>query len=86
VRQARQWPQVTIRSGLLGSPHSGQSTIASVPACALWTCWARVAWTASSPAQGQPTWASVQRAVSIAMARLLVSLMTLLSSASPRAS
>jgi hypothetical protein len=71
VRQARQWPQVTMRSGLLGSPHSGQSTVASEPACAFSTCWVRAAWTASSPPQGQPRWAWVQRAVSLAMARLL---------------
>ena len=69
VRQTRQWPHVTMRCGLLGPPHSGHSTVASV--CVLCTCSARAAWTASSPAQGQPTWASVQRAVSIAMVRLL---------------
>ncbi|PZA22948.1 hypothetical protein DMO24_02340 [Modestobacter versicolor] len=69
VRQARQWPQVTMRSGLLGSPHSGQSTVAS--AWVLSTSWARAACAAGSPAQGQPRWDSVQRAVSVAMARLL---------------
>ena len=70
VRHARQWPQVTIRSGLLGSPHSGQSTVPGEPAP---TSSARAAWTSRSPAQGQPRCASVQPAVSLEMARLLVS-------------
>ena len=68
MRHTRQWPQVAIRAGVLGSPHSGHSTIAAPSAgAAVWAArWA--AWAVSSPAQEQ--WTSVQRAVSLGMARL----------------
>ncbi len=29
VRQARQWPQVTMLSGVVGPPHSGHSTVSA---------------------------------------------------------
>jgi hypothetical protein len=54
VRQARQFPHVTMASGVVGEPHSGQSTDS-------WD-WARASviwrdlssWIASSPRQGHP--------------------------------
>jgi hypothetical protein len=54
VWQARQWPHVTSRSGTVGSPHSGHSTVSAAWARASLMSFERSSWIVSSPRQGQP--------------------------------
>ena len=61
VRQARQWPQVTMFSGVVDAPHSGQSTVSWEWARASLISFDRSSWMVWSPRQGQPRCASAQR-------------------------
>ncbi len=54
VRQARQWPQVTMLSGVVGPPHSGHSTVSADWALASLISLDRSSWIVASPRQGQP--------------------------------
>jgi hypothetical protein len=54
VWQDRQWPHVTIRSGWVGPPHSGHSTVSAARARASLISLDRSSWMVSSPLHGQP--------------------------------
>ena len=54
VRQARQCPQLTMLSGVVGSPHSGHSTFSVEWARASLISLDRSSWIVASPRQGQP--------------------------------
>ena len=86
VRQARQWPQLTMFSGVVDAPHSGQSTVSCEWARASLISFDRSSWMVRSPRQGQPRCASAQRPGRVATGCLLGKSMyvsTLLGCASP---
>ncbi len=61
VRHARQFPQVTMASGVVAEPHSGHSTASCDRVRASVISRDRSSWILSSPRQGHPRWASAQR-------------------------
>jgi hypothetical protein len=61
VRHARQFPHVTMASGVVAEPHSGHSTASSDRVRASVISRDRSSWILSSPRQGHPRWAWAQR-------------------------